>query len=151
MKIRTVRLNSATLDLSSADLYTLANANLTVNDNPTTANIFGVFKCEADGQAILDATDYAGSSVPLKVVQPAYYPKAMKGAECGAQISDLSWANENLEKGYQYCATGRGFFVAGVLNSTQTDANDPFDSTDIIANNAACWKELYEVTFNPFQ
>ena len=148
MKINIVDLTSVTA-WSSADIYTLANANLLITNDPASATIMGVFLCEADGQTIIGATA-GGSSIPLHVIQPAYYPKAILGAECGAVVSTLNWANENLQKGYQFVAVSGGFFVSGVLNSTQTDANDPFTSPDITRNLVACWREDYTVTYNPF-
>ncbi len=110
-----------------------------------------MFLLKATGTKLCASTDeIGGSSIPLVAVEPSYYPKAMAGAECGAVVSTLDWANLNLHKGYQYVVTKRGFFVSGVLNSTQTDANDPFTSTDIVDNQVACWREAYEVTYNPF-
>lgn len=148
MKINVVDL-SGTLALTSADIYTLANANLLITADSATTSIMGVFLCEADGQTVI-GTSVGGSSIPLLTIQPSYYPKAIMGAECGALVTSLDWANENLYKGYQYVNTGSGFFVSGVLNSTQTDANDPFTSSDIVRSTIACWKEDYSVTYNPF-
>lgn len=137
--------------MSAADLYTLANANVMLSKNPSRDSIGVIAACAADGQTILNpAGVFGGTSVPVVQVQPSYYPKAVKGAECAAQVLTLDWANENLEAGYQWLKTNGGYFVAGVLNSTQTDANDPFQSPDLIPGNVACWKESYNVTYNPF-
>lgn len=149
MKIHEVALQSATLNLSSADLYTLANSHLNVTGRSATGVIQGVFYCEAVGATIMGSL-LGGTSEPVKQVQPSYYPKAIQGAECGAQISDLSWADKNLYDGYQFIPTGRGFFVSGVLNSTQTDANDPFTAAEIVAGNVACWDENYEPSIMDF-
>lgn len=145
------------LDLSvpttftAADLYTLGNANVLLSANPSRGSVGVIAGVLADGQTILDpASIFGGTSVPAQVVQPAYYPKAVKGSECAAQVLTLDWANENLEAGYQWLKTNGGYFVSGVLNSTQTDANDPFSSADIVPGNVACWKEPYGVTYNPF-
>lgn len=160
MKINEVDLSGSTKVLTSSDIYTLANANLLVNANASSTPIIGVFMCKAEGSTQVIGTEFGGSSHPLKVLQPSYYPKAMMGSECGAVVTDLSWANSNLEGGYQFVKTNRGWFVSGILNSTQTDANDPFTSTLIViasgtgqsaVRQVACWKEDYEVTYNPFQ
>lgn len=151
MNIFELNINSATLTLSSANLYTLANANMYLTADPSRDPISAIVAYAAQGQTIFPAAaNYAGTSVPVVNVQPAYYPKAIKGAECAAHVSTLDWANENLNQGYQWCKTGAGYFVAGVLNSTQTDANDPFASTDILTNQVACWKEEYGISINPF-
>lgn len=151
MKISKVDLSSTT-SLSAADLYTLANAHLNVTGNPETVAISGSFSVEASGQTVVvfRAADlYGGDSIPVVEVQPQYYPKAVKGAECGALINDLSWADENLEAGYQFVRAGTAdYFVAGILNSTQTDANDPFTKGAVI--DAGCWKEGYSRTFQVF-
>lgn len=153
MKIYELDLSGLGLTLSSADLYTLANANTLVSLNPASDVISSIAAVLADGQTILTKA-IGGTSIPPKAVQPAYYPKAVKGAECAAHLTRLDWANENLEAGYQYVPTGVGFFVAGVLNSTQTQANDPFDNPDIIGpagnKQVACWEDPYSVTINPF-
>ena len=150
-----VDLTSATLVLDTDDIYTLANCNLLIDADPSTTPLTAVAHLRSGGEKIL-GDEFGGSSVPLLVVQPSYYPKAMSGAECGAHLTSIDWANLNLHKGYQYVKTARGVFVSGVLNSTQTESNDPFDSADIIAvtqggePQAACWKEAYAVTYNPF-
>lgn len=153
MKIYELDLTSVGLTLSSADLYTLANANTLVTAHPGTEKVSTIAAVLADGQTVLSKA-IGGTSIPPKLVQPAYYPKAVKGAECAAHLTRLDWANENLEAGFQYVPTGVGFFVAGVLNSTQTQANDPFDNADIVglvgSKQVACWQDPYSVTINPF-
>lgn len=150
MKIHQVALQVTSRVFSSADLYTLANANLVIDAAPNTGAISGIFSVKADGSTNVLGLEYGGDSVPVQDVQPSYYPKAIQGAECAAVIANLDWANENLDLGYQFVKTARGFFVAGVLNSTQTDANDPFTSSDIVAGQVSCWKEEYNLTYNPF-
>lgn len=149
MKIHQITLSSATLVLSAADLYTLANGNLLIDNRANTTAISGAYYVKAQGSTILGLV-LGGDSNPVIEVQPSYYPKAIMGAECGAVISDLSWADQNLVDGYQFVQTARGYFVSGVLNSSQTDANDPFTSTTIVANQVSCWKEDYQRTFQIF-
>lgn len=150
MKVYDMDLSTPT-SMTAADLYTLGNANVLLSQSPARGGVGVIAGVLADGQTILDAgTIFGGTSVPAQVIQPSYYPKAVKGAECAAQVLTLDWANENLEAGYQYLKTAGGYFVCGVLNSTQTDANDPFSSADIIPGNVACWKEPYGVSYNPF-
>lgn len=146
MKVHEISFTSGTLVLSAADLYTVANGNVLLSERPQTAAISGGFEVKAQGETIL-GTVRGGDSKPVVEVQPSYYPKAILGAECAAVVSSLTWADQNLNDGYQYFPTARGFFVAGVLNSTQTDANDPFASSLIVANQASCWKENYQRTF----
>jgi len=103
----------------------------------------------------------AGTSDDEDIVTPAFYPVATKGAECAAIVSTLSWADRNLMEGYEYVyllysatAGSERYFVSGVLNSSQTLANDPFDPTKggagVIAGQAACWKSTYSQGVNPF-
>lgn len=107
------------------------------------------------------STIIAGTSDDEDVVTPAFYPVATKGAECAAIVSTLSWADRNLNEGYEYVyllysatANAERYFVSGVLNSSQTLANDPFDPTKggagVIAGQAACWKSTYSQGVNPF-
>lgn len=148
MKIVKVDLTT-TASLTGADLYTLANGYLNITGSPDTAVISGSFSVAAQGVAVVRFTGvdlYGGDSIPVVEVQPSYYPKAIQGAECGALVSSLSWADLNLEAGYQFCRAGTAdFFVSGILNSTQTDANDPFTKTEIIS--VGCWEEGYSRTF----
>lgn len=102
----------------------------------------------------------AGTSVPAEVVQPAFYPVATRGAECGAIVASLTWADKNLAKGYEFVAvvftSGRAtkWFVSGVLNSTQTDANDPFgtegQSDGLVSGQGSCWAGPYMPGQNPY-
>ena len=157
MKIYSLDLTGAAKVFSSADLYTLANANIQVTANAGTTAVSAIVAFDAEGQTIFAKTGIlGGTSNPVESVAPSYYPKAVMGAECGAHVSTLSWADQNLNTGYQFVKTERGYFVAGVLNSTQTDANDPFDSPSIYngsqqgVKQAACWDEPFQVTLNPF-
>lgn len=133
--------------MTAADLYTIANGAILIDDRPNAAAISGTFAVKAQGATIL-GTLLGGDSNPVVEVQPSYYPKAIMGSECAAIVSSLSWADQNLNDGYQFFPTARGFFVSGVLNSSQTDANDPFAAASIVVNQVACWKETYDRTFN---
>lgn len=99
-----------------------------------------------------------GSSNPVESVAPSYFPVATAGAECAAHIKDLSWADQNLLTGYDWVlynpsaqAASQRYFVTGILNSSQTQANDPFSTTtypDVV--NAVCWAGNFVSGINPF-
>jgi hypothetical protein len=149
MKVHVIDLSVSTTVYSSADLYTIANGNLNLDADGASTAISGAFAVKAQGSTILGAV-LGGDSQPVMEIQPSYYPKAILGAECAAHVTDLTWADQNLYDGYQFVPTNRGFIVAGVLNSTQTDANDPFASSLIVSGQASCWKESYSRTFQIF-
>lgn len=94
-----------------------------------------------------------GTSVPVTKVQPSYFPFATEGAECAAIVSNTDWADDNLQAGYEYLqlnndnATPR-YFVSGVLNSSETQFNDPFADTNVIK--AVCWEGAFKIGVNPF-
>ena len=95
-----------------------------------------------------------GTSSPNQSVQPAYFPFATLGAECAAIVSSLNWADNNLATGYEYLQlyTASGtfkYFVSGVLTSSQTDFNDPFEVANGFVK-GACWAGSYSVGVNPF-
>jgi hypothetical protein len=98
----------------------------------------------------------AGNNNPILDVMPKYYPTATKGAECSAMVDNLSWADKNLTN-YEYVllSTAQGkitYFVTGILNSSQTLANDPFGSqgtTDGFLS-GTCWNGQYTEGLNPF-
>ena len=118
------------------------------------APVFTVYVYSSDGEA--EGTIVGGTSEPVRNVHPAYYPVATKGAECAAVVTNLSWADNNLAQGYEWFAfnTTSGttkYFVSGILNSSQTQANDPFDSSDAPGIvNGCCWAGDYTVGLNPF-
>lgn len=102
--------------------------------------------------------EVAGTSAAVLSVSPQYYPFATDGAECGAVVENLSWANDNLETGYEYIQLVKAdasksitsvYFVSGILNSSKTDFNDPFDSDKGVVF-AANWAGEYAVGLNPF-
>lgn len=96
-------------------------------------------------------TKVAGNNSAIVEVKPKYFPVATKGAECGALVSSLDWADVNLID-YEYIQLGTSdFFVTGVLNSSQTQANDPFDSNDSPGiKSGCCWNGGYSEGLNPF-
>lgn len=106
-----------------------------------------------------DYTRQGGNnSIPVTSVAPSYFPVATAGSECAACIKDLSWADSNLLTGYDWvlynpgaAAADRRYFVTGILNSSQTQANDPFSSTtypDVVK--ACCWAGAFVSGINPF-
>lgn len=106
-----------------------------------------------------NGSEIGGTSEPEETVSPSFFPVATKGAECAAVVTDLSWAEKNLFAGYEYVRiqdNGQGspkFFVNGILNSSQTQANDPFAATQsgiTGPGDCACWAGDYIVGINPF-
>lgn len=108
------------------------------------------------------STDYtykgACNSIPVTSVAPSYFPVATAGAECAAVVKSLSWADSNLLTGYDFVlynpkgsSANQRYFVTGILNSSQTQANDPFSSTtypDVVK--ACCWAGNFVSGVNPF-
>jgi hypothetical protein len=135
---------------TAADLYTGAKASWQINSS-TTAYV--LLDETADGNIKFTGTSVAGTSSPARNVQPDFYPVATKGAEAGCIVSTLSWADLNLEEGYEWVQLGTSvYFVSGVMNSSQTLANDPFDSTKGGAGivHSANWNGTYSQGVNPF-
>jgi len=107
----------------------------------------------SDG-AYTNATGIAvvgGTNAPVVDVKPQYFPVATKGSECAALVSTLSWADSNLTN-YDFLQLDAStYFVTGVLNSSQTQANDPFNSTDAPGIlSGCCWLSDYKSGVNPF-
>ena len=119
-----------------------------------TSPVFQLYANQADGA--LPGTLVGGTSAPVTNVHPAYFPVATKGAECAAFVTNLSWADNNLYAGYEWFTvqTAQGvtkYFVSGILNSSQTEANDPFDASDSPGvTSACCWNGDYTVGLQPF-
>ena len=152
MEIRLVtkaQINAAT---TGADLFSLAKASFMFDTDKSAPGITAYVSVTGEGNAILTGDLLAGTSTATTNVAPSYFPVATFGAECGAVVTDLAWADQNLNKGYEYIVTTIGqastFFVSGVLNSTQTLSNDPFAQSQVTA--AACWTSLYSAGVNPF-
>lgn len=118
------------------------------------APIFQLYANQQDGD--LPGSLVGGTSAPVTNVHPAYFPVATKGSECAATVTNLSWADNNLYAGYEWFAvnTASGtttYFVSGILNSSQTQANDPFDPADAPGVvSACCWNGDYTVGLQPF-
>lgn len=115
--------------------------------------IFQLYGNQQDGA--LPGALVGGTSAPVTNVHPAYFPVATKGAECAAYVDDLSWADNNLYAGYEYFVVTAGsgrvtYFVSGILNSSQTEANDPFASSQPGSPVACCWNGDYTVGLQPF-
>ena len=147
-----IRITLATFGSSpnAADLYTAAKASWQLN---STTVAYLLLSEVADGQTKFSASPQGGTSNPATNVQPEFYPVATKGAEAGCIVNTLSWADKNLESGYEWVQLSSGtYFVSGVMNSSQTLANDPFDSTKGGAGiiQSANWNGLYSQGVNPF-
>ena len=98
-------------------------------------------------------TKIGGTSNPVKSVQPAYFPVATAGAECAALVGSLDWADSNLMTGYEFVQVNNSatplYFVSGVLNSGETDYNNPFETGGDFKK-GACWAGDYAIGINPF-
>lgn len=139
---------------NSSDLYTASKAKW-ILVSTTKANVY--LDEKATGQTKFSGTQVAGTSVPAVEVQPSFFPVATKGAECGALCEGLSWADNNLESGYEFVLLGTinakvTYFVSGVLNSTQTLANDPFGAAGQRDGflSGSCWEGAYMPGQNPY-
>lgn len=129
----------------AGDLFTIAVNTLEVNGSDSYA-LYA--KIVANSTRIL-TTEIAGDNRGVIEVTPEFYPYATAGAECAAFVTDLSWADNNLNN-YEYVKTDNGgttsgWLVFGVLNSTKTEFNDPFASN--LVQNAACWNAAVVTNF----
>jgi hypothetical protein len=161
---------AATPALSSADLYSIAKARFIPNTianvkQPAATDKHAVYINQyASGSSLFNTllTEApAGTQEEESVDFPGYFPVATKGSECAAVVSSLTWANKNLFPGYEFIwllfsatpASNR-YFVSGVLNSSQTQANDPFgtqgQADGLLAGQAACWASGYTDGLNPW-
>lgn len=121
----------------------------------------------SNGQFASDLTtmttyQHVGNNIPVQSVAPAYFPVATAGAECAVVLEDsLSWADNNLLTGYdwflinpQASKADQRYFVTGILNSSQTEANDPFSGgtggTYPDVQKACCWAGNFVSGVNPF-
>jgi len=155
METHEITLSALGTTPTSSDLYTASKGAWVIST--TTATVY--LDEKAAGQTKFDKL-VAGTSEPAENVQPSFYPVATRGAECGAIVTSLNWADKNLAKGYEFVilvfTQGRAskYFVSGVLNSTQTDANDPFGtegvSQGLVSGQGACWAGLYSPGQNPY-
>jgi hypothetical protein len=158
MEIRTLTNTEmqAALGTNSGKFNIAANSilvNVGYGSGTKAAPLFQLYCTQQDG--VLPGSLSGGTSSPVLNVHPAYFPVATKGAECAAYVDDLSWADNNLFAGYEYFVVTSGsgrttYFVSGILNSSQTEANDPFASTQVGSPNACCWAGDYTVGLQPF-
>lgn len=143
---------------NSADIYAVAvNSAIPMNVN-TKDGLLLYASVLPEGITTSLFKEIAGTSAAVLSVSPQYYPFATDGAECGALVNNLSWANDNLETGYEYIqlvqrdaskSIDAVYFVSGILNSSKTDFNDPFDTSKGVVF-AANWAGEYAVGLNPF-
>jgi len=149
MEIKRLTLSTLGLSPKTGDLYTMAKASWLLDSSSAYLYLDQI----ANSQTLFNGVSVAGTSVPAVNVQPDFYPVATKGAEAGCIVSALSWADNNLEEGYEwvFLATGK-YFVSGVMNSSQTLSNDPFDATGGGAGilSPSNWASTYSVGVNPF-
>lgn len=135
---------------NAADLYTASRASWLIN---STSAAYVILNETADGNSKFGLSPIAGTSQPAMNVQPEFYPVATKGAEAGCTVTTLAWADKNLEAGYEWVQLGSSaYFVSGVMNSSQTLANDPFDASKGGAGivTSANWNAAYNQGVNPF-
>lgn len=115
--------------------------------NALASAVFTLYETMYDQQC-KEGVHLAGDNVAAVNVDPSYFPVATKGAECGALVTKLAWANENLSV-FEYVQLDTNlYFVTGILNSSQTDANDPFAASPV--SDASCWAGSYVPGLNPF-
>ena len=137
---------------TDADLYTIAvNKAIPLGGGGANDTIILYAHCLPTGLKNF-GTKIGGTSMPTKTVQPSYFPVATKGGECAAIVKSLDWADANLMEGYEFVqvnnTTSPLYFVSGVLNSSETDFNNPFSGTDFAKG--VCWAGDYAVGINPF-
>lgn len=156
MEIRLVTKANINAASTGADLFSLSKASFMFDSVKTTTSLLAYVSLTGEGQTIMTGDLVAGTSTATQNVAPAYFPVATFGSECGAVVSDLAWADQNLNKGYEYIVSSVGqttrYFVSGVLNSSQTLSNDPFGTAGTGQGfiNGACWSSSYAQGVNPF-
>lgn len=125
---------------SSGDLFTIAVNTLEVNGSDS----YALYVSRQAENTRLLTNEIAGDNEGVEVLSPEFYPYATEGAECAAFVTDLAWADQNLQE-YEYIKTDNGstksgFIVFGVLNSTKTEFNDPFETGSAsLFQKGACW------------
>jgi len=144
----------ATFAATNAGKFTLAVNQLIpigLNSSTKIADNWTVYVGMCDGDYSSLGNIVAGNNSAVVEVKPKYFPVATKGAECAALVSTLDWADVNLTD-YEYLQlSATSYFVTGVLNSSQTQANDPFNSSDSPGvTSACCWNGGYVEGLNPF-
>lgn len=141
---------------SGADFFTISKASWLFNTDKTATGVTAYVNMTAEGSTLFTSA-HAGTSTAVTNVAPAYLPVATRGTECGAIIQEsLAWADANLMKGYEYFvvdvdgSSKQSFFVSGILNSTQSLSNDPFEVVADSFQKGACWNSPYLAGVNPF-
>lgn len=139
---------------AGSDFFTLSKASWAFDFGGQRSHVINYATEQAEGQSIQLSTEVlAGNSIPVLQCAPSYFPVATQGAECGAIVTTLGWADANLLKGYEFAKLATDvYFVSGILNSTQSLSNDPFDATKggVGFTNGACWSGTYSSQMNPF-
>ena len=157
--------NVKNLAQSSAGLFTVATNQFIPSPSDTTKTISTscwtgyISLRDADADLTSEGLLNGGNNTPVLSVSPKYYPVATKGSECAALVSSLNWADLNLVS-YEYMllsktqAGAEVYLVTGVLNSSQTQANDPFgsqgESQGLVSGKGCCWSGTYTEGLNPF-
>jgi len=121
--------------------------------SPSTTNgTFTVYESIVAGSSLTArGLAIAGNNTAVLEVKPSFFPVATKDSECAALVSSLDWADSNLSN-YEYVQVAASlYFVTGILNSTQTQANDPFAPAQLgQGGSAVCWSGTYTEGLNPF-
>lgn len=152
LAVKTALPRSSTIN--AGDLYQLATANM-IPSSKTSATVY--LTQRVSGSTLFASnSEFGGNSQPAVGVSPTYFPFATAGSECAALVKSISWAHNNLELGFEYIQTddtsgNTCFFVTGVLTSSETEFNNPFDtaaSKDVII--ASCWASSFAPGLNPF-
>jgi len=115
--------------------------------NALTAQVFTLYESMYD-EPCKKGEGVAGDNVASVNIDPSYFPVCTKGAECGALVTKVSWAHQNLAAFEWIQLETNLYFVTGILNSSQTDANDPFAAGEV--DDAICWAGSYVPGLNPF-
>jgi hypothetical protein len=138
MKVYNIN-NLGASTITSGDLFTIAVNTMEVNG----ADSYALYvTLKADSTKNLLSNELGGDNQGIKSITPEFYPYATEGAECAAFVTDLSWADNNLND-YEYVVTDNGstksgYLVFGVLNSSKTQFNDPFEAKGGFEK-GACW------------
>lgn len=151
MKVLVIDAQTISALTTGADLCTIARSVLKpIGADPTRGTASWVMHIDEEcvGQTVtLALPQAAGTSDPAENMNPSFFPVATEGSECAAIVNNKRWADVNLEAGYEWALVPTSgnvaqYFVSGVLNSSQTEANDPFAQSEIVS--AACWVGDFE-------
>ena len=137
----------------ASNFFTLSKASWLMSGAKADYDFIIYSQLQAESQTALGATTIQGGNTnTMSVISPTFYPFATEGAEMGGIVDDLSWADNNLEVGYEWIAvSATQYFVSGVLNSSQTLFNNPFEIASTRAFiSGACWAGRFQSQVNPF-